>query len=277
VGTERDDGRSRWNEPGDGPDADLERGRQAETPRGLRSRGWKDVLVRTLQEVKSDDLPMAAAAAAFYAWLALIPAGIAVITLYGLVASPAQVRTHINELTASLSPDVAKVISQPLAAAATSGQSALSVGLVVSLAAVLWTASGGMNGLIQGVNLAYDESDDRSFIRKRGLALLLTFAAIVAFVVAFGLVAVLPGVLELVGLGPVITVVVQVLRWVVLAVLMGVGLAVLYRFAPDRENPRMRWVSRPPTGPARSRWRSRSRRRRRRRRGSSAGRRRPCR
>jgi membrane protein len=53
----------------------AERGREAEAPHQIPARGWKDVLVRTVKEFKDDDIPTAAAAAAFYAWLAAAATG----------------------------------------------------------------------------------------------------------------------------------------------------------------------------------------------------------
>ncbi|SHN38911.1 membrane protein [Cryptosporangium aurantiacum] len=223
--------------------AAASRGREASTPRQIPARGWKDVLVRTVKEFKDDDIPTAAAAAAFYAWLALIPAAIGAITMYGLVASPDQIANQIDELTASLSADVKSVITDPISSATNAGGRGLSIGLIISLAAVLWSASGGMNGMIQAVNTAYDEGDDRNFVKKRGLAILLTLGAIVAFVVAILLVAVLPPALEALNLGSVATTVAGIARWVLLALLMMSGLAILYRYAPDRDNPRIQWVS----------------------------------
>ena len=55
----------------------------------------------------------------------------------------------------------------------------MTFGLVASLAGVLWSASGGLNGLLEGINIAYHETNERRFLKKRGLALLLTLGAIV--------------------------------------------------------------------------------------------------
>ncbi|GAA0282362.1 YihY/virulence factor BrkB family protein [Cryptosporangium japonicum] len=219
------------------------RGRQANSPREIPLRGWKDVLVRTVREFKDDQISTAAAAAAFYAWLALIPAAIGAITMYGLVASPDVIAGQIDELTASLSSDVKSVITDPITAATNASGKGLSIGLIISLGAVLWSASGGMNGMIQAVNTAYDEVDERNFLKKRGLAILMTLGAIVAFVVAILLVAVVPPVLDALNLGSFANGVVRVGRWVLLAVLMMFGLSLLYRFAPDRSNARFRWIS----------------------------------
>ncbi|MFI5956661.1 YihY/virulence factor BrkB family protein [Cryptosporangium sp. NPDC051539] len=219
------------------------RGRQAASPRQIPARGWKDVLIRTIREFKDDQISTAAAAAAFYAWLALIPAAIGAITVYGLVASPDQIANQIDELTASLSADVKSVITDPITAATGASGKGLSVGLIISLAAVLWSASGGMNGMIQAVNTAYDEVDERNFLKKRGLAIVMTLGAIVAFVVAILLVAVVPPVMDVLHLGSFASATVNIGRWLLLALLMMFGLSLLYRFAPDRSNARFRWLS----------------------------------
>ena len=52
-----------------------------------------------------------------------------------------------------------------------------------------------------------------------------------------------PAVLDVLPLGSVGTVLVQVLRWGLLLALIVIGLAVVYRTAPDRDAPRFRWVS----------------------------------
>jgi len=219
------------------------RGRQADSPAQIPARGWKDVLVRTVREFKEDQISTAAAAAAFYAWLALIPAAIGAITVYGLVASPEQITTQIEQLTQSFSQDVRSVIADPITSATSASGKGLSIGLIISLAAVLWSASGGMNGMIQAVNTAYDEKDERNFFKQRALAILMTLGAIVAFVVAVLLVAVLPPVLDALALDSFASGAVNVGRWVLLAVLMMFGLSLLYRYAPDRDNPKFRWVS----------------------------------
>jgi len=219
------------------------RGRRAEAPHQIPARGWKDVLVRTIREFKDDQISTAAAAAAFYAWLALIPAAIGAINVYGLVASPKQIRGQIDQLTTSFSSDVKSVITDPITSATNASGKGLSIGLIISLAALLWSASGGMSGMIQAVNTAYDEKEERNFVKKRALAILLTLGAIVAFVVAVLLVAVVPPVLDALKLGAFASVTANVLRWVLLALLMMVGLGVLYRYAPDRTNAKFRWVS----------------------------------
>jgi membrane protein len=221
----------------------TDRGRTATAPQHIPGPGWKDVGLRAKEEVKNDSVPLLAAGAAFYSMLALFPALIALVMLYGLVASPADVQTQVEQFAGALPQGAASLISQQMESLAGAQQSSLSIGLVSSLALALWSASSGLAGLIKGINIAYDEAETRGFVKVRGLALLLTIGAIVFIVVALGLVAVLPVALDLVGLGGAAQIAISVLRWPLLAVFVVLGLAVLYRLAPDRDDPQLRWVS----------------------------------
>ena len=108
---------------------------------------------------------------------------------------------------------------------------------------MLWSVSGGVQGLVKSLNLVYDERETRGFVKLRGLSLLLTLGAIVVVVVALALIAVFPGLIEDLGLGQAGELAASIARWVVLALVVLTALAVVYRYAPDRANPRWRWVS----------------------------------
>ena len=85
--------------------------------------------------------------------------------------------------------------------------------------------------------------ETRNFVKLRLLSLALTLGAIVFVLITFALVAVVPVVLDSLPLGVVGTVLAQVIRWVLLLGVFAGALAVVYRVAPDRDAPKMRWVS----------------------------------
>jgi membrane protein len=66
---------------------------------------------------------------------------------------------------------------------------------------------------------------------------------VVFIVAAFAIVALLPALLAKTGLGASGRIVVGLLRWVLLLGGMTLGLAVLYRYGPDRNDARWQWVS----------------------------------
>ena len=220
----------------------TDRGRRAEQPTDIPKAGWLDIGKRTMAEVKNDHVPLLSAGVAFYAMLALFPALIGLITVYGLVADPAQVEEQITSFTSGMG-SAGSLIQDQLSSIVQGSSSALSWGLAASLAGVLWSASSGMQNLIKATNVVYDETETRKFFKLRGLALLLTIGAILFMVIAIGLVAVLPAVLGNLGLGVVGRIATQVARWVLLALVVVIALAVIYRLAPDRDDPRWNWVS----------------------------------
>jgi membrane protein len=218
-------------------------GREAERPGEIPPRGWFAILRRVKAEVKEDNVTLLAAGVAFYAMLAVFPAIIAVVTIYGMVAEPSQVESQVGEFAKSLPSGADQLLTDQLSNVTQAGRQSLSIGLAVSLLAVLWSVSSGVQGLVKSLNLVYDERETRGFLKLRGLSLLLTLGAIVVVVVALVLIAVFPGVIDDLELGQAGELAASIARWVVLALLVLVALAVVYRFAPDRANPRWRWVS----------------------------------
>ena len=201
------------------------------------------VLKRVKAEVKDDNVGLLAAGVAFYAMLAIFPAIIARVTIYGMVADPNQIESQVAEFAKSLPAGADELLTNQLTNVVNAGQQALSIGLALSLLALLWSVSSGVQGLIKSLNVIYDEKETRGFVKLRGLSLLLTLGAIVVAVVALALITVFPGVIDGLGLGRAGQVAASVARWVVLAVLVLLALGVVYRLGPDRANPRWRWVS----------------------------------
>jgi membrane protein len=218
------------------------RGREADRPGEVPASGWKDVLVRLKAQLKEDDLPLLAAGVAFFALLALVPTLVAVVSLYGLVADPSDVQRTVDDTLQAAPTEVRDLVSSQLERVIDSSPSGLRVGVFVGLAVALWSASSGMKHLMGALTLAYDEVDDRRFLRLRGLALLLTVGAIVMALLALAGMVVPEGLEDAGSMGTLRTVL-QLARWPVLAVVVVLALSVLYRWAPDRDAARWRWVS----------------------------------
>lgn len=224
-------------------DQDLEAGRHARRPSELGGSGWKAALSRVGAELKRDHVSLLAAGVAFKGLLALFPAIIAAISIWGLVASPEQMTQQLSRPLEALPDEAATLIEQQMSGVAGQSPGALSFALAVSVLVALWSASSGTAGLVEGCNAAYSEVDDRGFLRKRGLALLFTFGAIVFLAVTVGLIAVLPAVLSELGLGATAERVIRIGMWPLLAVVVMGALATVYKYGPDRDRPRTRWVT----------------------------------
>lgn len=218
-------------------------GSQADEPTSIPASGWKQILVRTKDEIKADRVGLMAAGVGFYAMLAIFPALIAAVSLWGLVSDPQQIQQTITDVASALPRGAAELLETQLTQIAGNSETALGWALAASLAAALWSASSGTKGLMNAVNAAYDEEETRGFLKVRGLALVLTIGGIFFGLIILGLIAVVPAVLRSAGLGETIETVIQWGRWPILAAALTVGLAVIYRYAPDRDEPEWSWLS----------------------------------
>lgn len=219
------------------------RGREADRPGEIPAKGWRDVARRVVREVKADNLPLLSAGVAFYALLALFPALVAVVSIYGLVADPSEVGRQLESLTRTLPADAADLLLKQVRTIAGTSDGKLGVSAATGIVTALWSASSGMKWLLTALSLVYDEPEDRKFVKLRGTALILTIGAIAGFVISLGLIAATPALARLVGLGSTGKIVATVLRWPLLAVLVVGGLTVIYKYGPNRDTAKWRWVS----------------------------------
>jgi membrane protein len=181
--------------------------------------------------VRLHNLTLVAAGVAFYAFLAFVPALVALISIYGLVADPNDVTRQVQDIASALPKEVQDFLVFQLSSIVNANRAGVSVTLVIAIALALWSASGGMVALITGIHVAHEREQPKSFIRKRGKALVLTFGAMVFLVIVIFVIAVLPPLLSNAGLGTVGRVVFGILRWPLLAALMVVGVGLLYKFS----------------------------------------------
>lgn len=218
-------------------------GMHADRPQEIPAPGWRQVLRRAWRETKQDQVPLLAAGVAFYSFLSLFPAMIAAVTVYGLVADPATVARQSEDVARALPSDAASVVTGQMEAISQSPRGSLGLGLLIALMLALWSASGGVGNVIIAVNIAYDEEETRGFVKRKALALGLTLGAIVFVVLAVSLVAVAPALLDAWVDAPPVRWGIEAARWLFLLAAVMVALGVVYRYAPDREDAQVRWVS----------------------------------
>jgi membrane protein len=216
-------------------------GVDADQPAEIPAAGWWQVTKRAWAEAKADQVPLIAAGVAFFGFLSLFPAIVAAVLAYGLIADPAQIRTQTQDLAAAMPASARDLLLGQIDALTSAPRQGLGIGLAIAVLAALWSASGGTGYLITAVNLAYDEDETRGFIRRKLLALGLTLGAIIFVLLAIGLFAVGAAITD--GVPTAVRVLLELARLVVALILITIALAVIYRVAPARDAPRLRWVS----------------------------------
>ena len=175
--------------------------------------------------------------------LALFPGLAALVSIYGLIANPAQIEKQVNAMSGLLPNSARQLIGDELHQLVSASGGALGIGVVLGLLLALWSASRGMSGMISALDIAYAQPERRGFFRFNLVALALTVGFVIVGLVVIALVAGLPAAVAAIGLGGTTRWLALIFEWPLLIVVMMAMLAVLYRYAPDRDMPRWQWIS----------------------------------
>lgn len=140
-------------------------------------------------------------------------------------------------------PSGREVFSSQLRQIVDSPRAGLGIGLVVSFVTLIWSASAGVLALIKAVNVAYDTPETRPWWKLRGTALGLTAGILPAGIVLLVVVAVVPALLAFFGVDQQKEAILNAARWPVLALAVFGALTFLYRIAPARKAPPIRWLA----------------------------------
>jgi membrane protein len=232
-----------------GPDAqrkaetEKDRGRAAETPAEIPAKGWKDILWRSYEEMNKDRILAVAAGVTYFGLLALFPAITAFVSLYGLFADAATISDHLAALSGFLPGGATEIIADQVKRINQNSSGTLGFAFFTGLAIALWSANAGMKAMFDALNVAYGEEEKRGFIKLNLISLTFTLGAILFILLAIGAIVVVPILLQFVGLGPVAEWILWLARWPALLLAIVVGLAVLYRYGPSRDQPEWKWIT----------------------------------
>ena len=183
------------------------------------------------ERIREHNLTLIAAGVAFYGFLALVPALIAFVSVYGLVADESDVTRQVEDLGSSLPEEVSTFLVYQLTQIVNASSAGVSIAAVIAIALALWSASSGIAALVTGIHVARERDEPKGFVAKRGKALALTLGAIVVLGVVLFVIVAVPPLIRDAGLGSAGRAVFEVLRWPFLAAVMVVAVALLYRFS----------------------------------------------
>jgi membrane protein len=221
-----------------------ERGRNAASPWAMPVKGWWDVLKRSWTEMGKDNLSLIAAGVAFYAFTALVPLLGAVVLTYGLVAEPESVMRHFQALSTMLPADAARLVGEQLLNVVNTAGSKKGFGLVVALAIAFWGATKATGAIVTAMNIAYEEEETRGFVKRTLLNLVMVVGAVFAVGLAMAAITVFALLEDLIpGAPSAVLFLIKATSWIVLAVIAAGGVAAAYRYAPDRDVAKWKWLT----------------------------------
>ena len=212
-------------------------------PSDITTKGWIALLRRVWAEIGEDHIGLIAAGCAFYGLLAIFPGLVAAMALAGLFTDPATIVNQLETLTRVIPTEAAQIVIDQAKSVAGSDSGGLGLAAIVGLATAFYSATAGMAALIEGLNVAFDVKEPRSFFRAIVVKGSLTLGLILGF---FGIVLVLvalPITISFLRLPTDTVWYVMLVRWPVVLLLVAAGLAILYRYGPARTERKWRWIT----------------------------------
>ncbi|MEC5425983.1 YihY/virulence factor BrkB family protein [Virgibacillus sp. C22-A2] len=185
---------------------------------------------------KEDNVPVLAAAQAYYYLLSIVPLLIVCFAIIPyLNINPNDAITFIENVLPS---EMASIFEENIVSLVETPRGGL---LTVGIIGALWSSSAGINAFIKSTNEAYGVAETRNFLVVRLVALGLTIGMIAALVIAILLPVfgnVILGLIEsITGISGSMLILFQLLRWTVSIIVLTALLIMLYRFAPDKKLP----------------------------------------
>ncbi len=168
------------------PDATLELSR-----RQPALRYWPAVLARAARSALDHDVPMLASALAYSTFFAVPATLLVVLGIFSLIADPAMIDGLMDRLVTIAPAEAVELIESSLVRLEQQPSAGVAM-TIVGFVIALWATTGAMTTTMTAINRAHDRKDERGFVRRRVVALVL--------VLCFGSVALL--VTGLLVLGP---------------------------------------------------------------------------
>lgn len=192
---------------------------------------------RVSARFRADRGALVAAGLAFYGTLSVIPAAIAVATVYALTTDVSRVTRQLQSLLDQAPREIENLAVDQVITIANRAESNLWLWAVAGFVIWAWSASRGTAALLRALNLAHGLDHDRGAPRRRLLAVGVTVIALALVAAGFGIGLTALRTLDLGGWPATL---VRWGRWPVLLAVAAGALAVAYRYGPDRRESGLR-------------------------------------
>lgn len=201
---------------------------------------------RALRRTSKDGLTNAAAAVAYYAFLAIPSALLVTLGVFGLVANPGDVQQLLSHLQGIVPASAIALIEDSLVRMTAAGGGGV-VMIVAGGVLALWTLTGAMTTLMWALNIAFGREENRSFLQQRLAALKMLALVGIAVGLVFGLLVLGPQLSswagDAIGQPGLVTWVWWIAEWPILLAGLFVAFAGILYLAPAGDQRRGRLVS----------------------------------
>src|SRR5215468_6802134 len=144
--------------------------------------------LRAAHDALLGEMPVLAAGTALFAILATVPTLAAVVGVYGLVADPHQIHSHLRGLQSVLPPEVVLFVGDQLERQAKRSTGELGLAVATSIIVAVYSARGAARALIAALNRAYRVRERRAAVHKILISLAMAAVTLVGLMLMFGVV-----------------------------------------------------------------------------------------
>lgn len=196
---------------------------------------FSPTLRRTFSDIGEDRISMTAAGTTYYILLAAFPALAVLVGLYGLFTEPSDLAAQFHVMAPVLPPGALDMVETQLKDLSGKETGTLSITVVIGFLAALWSAISGVKAMFEAMNIAYGETETRSFLHLNLLALAFTIGTmLVGLVVVLGM-GIVPAALAFLHLDGLTDVLVRLAPWPVITLTVLGEVLLLYRYGPSGE------------------------------------------
>ncbi len=213
-------------------------------PTQMTARAWWHALRDAGKAFQSKNLTYHASALTYFSILSIFPALIVLVSLLGVVGSPDSIGgllRIIDQLGGqsavdTLKPPIENIVSN----------SGAGLALIIGAATALWSSSGYIGGFINAANEVWDVDEERSFLKRRPLQVLIALVMTVA--VAVILMAILltgplvTAIGDELGVGNTAVTIFSIVKWPLIFAGVVLVISFLYRTAPDAQHEGFLWI-----------------------------------
>jgi len=214
----------------------------APSPWRFELKHYGTILKRTAIEIRDDNVSIVAAGVAFFTMLAIFPLITACLSIYGLFADPVEVQRQIQAIAPLLPDDSWQLLEAQINQVVSAPPEKLRVGIAIGLLFSFWSAGSGIRAIMQAMNIAYGERENRNIFAFLALAGGLTLSVTLFMWLALAVIIGIPALLSYIRFDGLAATLTQYMPWIILLLLFAAATFILYRIGPSRRQAKFRWV-----------------------------------
>ncbi len=210
--------------------------------RNFSKRTRMRVLRSAIAGTFDDNLLMLGSSIAFGGTLAFFPLVAACVAFAGLVVQPDQLQEIVGMLDQYLPDDIASLLTAQISNAIGHTSANIWVAFIATTIAIIGV-SNAVGSVVRAVNMVYGLKETRHFLKLRLMGIGMTIVMTLGMLLVVPLIVLNNAIVEGIGVPPLVASSLLILRWPLLALLMMIGLAIFYRFAPNRARGTWQWLT----------------------------------